>query len=121
MIGNRLITKQTPKDGILVKKVMVAQSVNIVRETYLGIVMNCETGGPALIISPCGGMDIEKVAEETPEKIKTIPIDIMRGITRKICLDAAQFLEFKGDLCEKAANEIGKLYQLFLKVILFNT
>ncbi|XP_055640336.1 succinate--CoA ligase [GDP-forming] subunit beta, mitochondrial [Toxorhynchites rutilus septentrionalis] len=116
MVGAKLITKQTPKDGILVKKVMVADSINIVRETYLSIVMDREHNGPVLIASPAGGMDIEAVAEETPEKIKTMPIPVIEGITRVQALDVARFLEFEGALAEKAAGEIEKLYKLFLKV-----
>ncbi|KFB52375.1 AGAP004352-PA-like protein [Anopheles sinensis] len=116
MVGHKLITKQTPKDGILVKKVMVADSINIMRETYLSIVMDRQHNGPVLIASPAGGMDIEAVAEETPEKIKTIPIDINGGITREQALEVARFLEFKGPLVERAANEITKLYNLFTKV-----
>lgn len=116
MVGHKLITKQTPKDGILVKKVMVADSINIVRETYLSIVMDRQHNGPVLIASPAGGMDIEAVAEETPEKIKTIPIDINGGITREQALEVARFLEFHGPLVERAANEITKLYNLFTKV-----
>lgn len=116
MVGAKLITKQTPKDGILVKQVMVADSINIVRETYLSIVMDREHNGPVLIASPAGGMDIEAVAEETPEKIKTVPISIIDGITRTQAEDVARFLEFKGPLVQKAAAEIEKLYSLFQKV-----
>lgn len=116
MVGAKLITKQTPKDGILVKKVMVADSINISRETYISIVMDREHNGPVLIASPAGGMDIEAVAEETPEKIKTMPISVTDGITREQAVDVARFLEFKGSLVEKAASEIEKLYKLFLKV-----
>uniref|UniRef100_A0A1Q3FGM3 Succinate--CoA ligase [GDP-forming] subunit beta, mitochondrial n=1 Tax=Culex tarsalis TaxID=7177 RepID=A0A1Q3FGM3_CULTA len=116
MVGAKLITKQTPKDGILVKSVMVADSINIVRETYLSIVMDREHNGPVLIASPAGGMDIEAVAEETPEKIKTVPISIIDGISRAQAEDVARFLEFKGPLVQKAASEIEKLYALFQKV-----
>uniref|UniRef100_A0A2M4BP07 Succinate--CoA ligase [GDP-forming] subunit beta, mitochondrial n=1 Tax=Anopheles marajoara TaxID=58244 RepID=A0A2M4BP07_9DIPT len=116
MVGHRLITKQTPKDGIMVKKVMVADSINIVRETYLSIVMDRQHNGPVLIASPAGGMDIEAVAEETPDKIKTLPIDIIAGITRDQSLEVAHFLEFRGPLLERAADQIVKLYQLFVKV-----
>lgn len=56
MLGHKLITKQTPKEGITVKKVMVAESVNIVRETYLCILMDRQHNGPVLIASPAGGM-----------------------------------------------------------------
>lgn len=116
MIGHRLITKQTPSDGILVKKVMVAKSINIKRETYLCILMDRESNGPVIIASPAGGVDIEAVAEKTPEKIKTLPIDINKGLTREQALDIANFLQFSGNLTEKAANEIIKLWNLFQKV-----
>lgn len=79
MIGQRLITKQTPKTGISVNKVMVAKSVNIVRETYFCIVQDRLHNGPVVIISPSGGTDIENVAAKTPHLVKTIPIDIHEG------------------------------------------
>ncbi|KNC26319.1 hypothetical protein FF38_00870 [Lucilia cuprina] len=116
MIGNRLITKQTPKSGIMVKKVMVARSVNIVRETYLCILLDREHNGPVLIASPAGGVDIEAVAEETPEKIKTIPLNIDKPIPHETLVEVAKFLEFKGDTIETCAQEIQKLFDLFKAV-----
>lgn len=79
MLGHNLITKQTPKDGIPVKKVMIAESVNILRETYLCIAMDRGSNGPVIVASPAGGVDIEGVAEKTPHLIKNIPIDIFEG------------------------------------------
>lgn len=117
MIGHKLITKQTPEDGILVKQVMVARSVDIVRETYFSIVMDREHNGPVIIASPAGGMDIEAVAEETPEKILTIAVDIKEGVTRTVAERIAKFLEFNDKSLEgKAADEIQKIWELFLKV-----
>ncbi|XP_055903243.1 succinate--CoA ligase [GDP-forming] subunit beta, mitochondrial [Eupeodes corollae] len=116
MIGHRLITKQTPKDGIQVNKVMVARSVNIIRETYICILMDREHNGPVLIASPAGGVDIEAVAEQTPEKILTIPISIDKGLTREQSLKIAEFLEFKGQLVEKCVKEVEKLWDLFKNV-----
>ncbi|XP_045513468.1 succinate--CoA ligase [GDP-forming] subunit beta, mitochondrial [Pieris brassicae] len=116
MIGHKLITKQTPKEGILVDKVMVAESVNIKRETYLSIVMERSYNGAALVASPAGGMDIEAVAEETPHLLKTIPVDIHEGVTDATAKELAEFLEFKGGMVNKCAEEIKKLWQLFLKV-----
>lgn len=54
--------------------------------------------GPVLIASPAGGMDIEDVAENSPELIKKIPIDIFEGITDEVALDVAKFLNFNGPL-----------------------
>ncbi|XP_026323856.1 succinate--CoA ligase [GDP-forming] subunit beta, mitochondrial [Hyposmocoma kahamanoa] len=116
MLGHKLITKQTPKDGILVDKVMVAESVNIKRETYLSIIMDRSFNGAAIVASPAGGMDIEQVAEETPHLLKTVPIDVFEGVTDKIANDIAEFLQFKGDLKQKCAEEVKKLWNLFQKV-----
>ncbi|XP_063394039.1 succinate--CoA ligase [GDP-forming] subunit beta, mitochondrial [Cydia fagiglandana] len=116
MLGHKLITKQTPKEGIKVEKVMVAESVNIKRETYLSIIMDRSFNGAALVASPAGGMDIEAVAEKTPHLVKTVPIDIYEGITDKVANEIAGFLEFKGDLKKKCAEEIKKMWQLFTKV-----
>lgn len=116
MLGHKLITKQTPKDGIPVKKIMIAESVSIRRETYLCILMDRAKNGPVIIASPAGGVDIEGVAEKTPHLIKTVPIDIFEGVTDQNANELAEFLEFKGDLKPKAADEIKKLWKLFLSV-----
>ncbi|XP_025419517.1 succinate--CoA ligase [GDP-forming] subunit beta, mitochondrial [Sipha flava] len=116
MLGFKLITKQTPKDGILVNKVMVAESVNIKRETYFCILMDRNENGPVLIASPAGGMDIEDVAVNSPELIKKIPIDIYEGISDEVALDVAKFLNFDGPLANMAANEIKRLWDFFLSV-----
>lgn len=95
---------------------MVARSINITRETYLCIVMDRDNNGPVLIASPAGGMDIEAVAEETPDKLLKVPIDITVGLTKEKSLEIARFLEFTGDLVDKASEEILKLWKLFLKL-----
>ncbi len=69
MIGYKLTTKQTPADGVLVHKVMVAESLDIARETYFAIVMDRSYQGPVMVGSPAGGVDIEEVAATTPDKI----------------------------------------------------
>lgn len=116
MLNKKLITKQTPKEGIPVSVVTVAEAVDILRETYLCILMDREYNGPVIIASPAGGMDIEDVAHKTPELIKTQAIDIYEGVTDSIANNIAEFLEFKGDLKQKAATEIQNLWKMFLKV-----
>ena len=69
MIGYKLKTKQTTGDGVTVNRVMVAESLDIARETYFAIVMDRAYQGPVLVASPEGGMDIEEVAERSPDKI----------------------------------------------------
>jgi len=116
MIGHRLITKQTPKDGIPVSKVMVAEAIDITRETYFCILMDRESNGPVLVASPDGGVDIEEVAEKTPERILKVPVDINTGVTDAVALDIAKFLGFSGDLAKQCAEQVKRLYKLFIDV-----
>jgi len=116
MLNKRLVTKQTPKEGIPVHHIMVAESVDILRETYLCILMDREYNGPVIIASPAGGMDIEDVASKTPELIKTVPVDIFEGVTDSMADDLAEFLLFTGDKKQKAAQEIKNMWNMFLEV-----
>uniref|UniRef100_A0A7E5A218 Succinate--CoA ligase [GDP-forming] subunit beta, mitochondrial n=1 Tax=Panagrellus redivivus TaxID=6233 RepID=A0A7E5A218_PANRE len=116
MLGKNLVTKQTDKAGVLVNKVMVAESIPIKRETYVAILMDREYNGPVIIASPAGGMDIEEIAEKSPDLILKEPIDIATGITSAQTLKIAKFLDFKGDLAEIAAQQIERLYKLFIDV-----
>ncbi|KAG8039165.1 hypothetical protein G9C98_003472 [Cotesia typhae] len=117
MLGHKLITKQTTKDGILVQKVMIAESVDIKRETYLCILMDRSHNGPVLIASPAGGVDIEAVAEKTPEAVKTIPLNIYYGIDDKIAKEVAEFLGFTEEtIKQKAIFELKNLWKLFVDI-----
>ena len=75
IIGMQLVTKQTGPQGRKVHKVLVCQGVDIERELYLAVVLDRSAGCLAVMASPSGGMDIEAVAEETPEKIFTVRLD----------------------------------------------
>jgi len=116
MIGNKLITKQTPPGGIPVSKVMVAEAIDITRETYFCIVLDREHNGPVIVASPDGGVDIEEVAEKTPERIKKMPVDIHTGVTDEMATELATFLGFQGDLVPQCAEQIKNLYKMFLDV-----
>ena len=69
MIRYKLKTKQTTGDGVAVNRIMVAESLDIARETYFAIVMDWSHQGPVMIGSPAGGVDIEEVAGTIPQKI----------------------------------------------------
>merc|ERR1712066_1105387 len=116
MVGNRLITKQTPPEGIPVSKVMVAEAIDIVRETYFCILMDREHNGPVIVASPDGGVDIEEVAEKTPDRIKKMPVDIHSGVTDSMATEVAEFLGFTGPLVAQCAEQIKNLYKTFLTV-----
>jgi len=116
MVGQNLVTKQTGAEGVLVSKVMVAHALDIKKETYLAILMDRESGGPVIVASPDGGMDIEKVAEETPDRIFKLPLDINEGCSFEDALKLVKNLELPESLETKAAKQVMKLYDLFLKV-----
>jgi len=116
MIGNKLITKQTPPGGIPVSKVMVAEAIDITRETYFCILMDREHNGPVIVASPDGGVDIEEVAEKTPERIMKMPVDILAGVSDAMAVEVAEFLGFKGELVPQCAQQIKNLYKAFIDV-----
>jgi len=117
MIGNHLVTHQTTSTGVKVNKVMIAESYRIVKEAYFAIVMDREMGGPVLVGSSQGGVDIEEVAASNPEAIFKIPVDVTKGITQQQALEAAEKLSLDNKEQElEAADQIKKLFHLFSKV-----
>jgi len=115
MLGKHLVTKQTPTDGVLVRKVLFCESVNFNRELYFAILMDRESQGPVMVCSPQGGMDIEAVAHETPHLITKEVIDINDGPTPQQTLRLCEFLGFKGNGIPKAQEQMKRLYELFIK------
>lgn len=89
MLGNKLVTIQTGEEGKVVNQVLVEAGCNIARELYLGIVLDRAASKPVVMCSQEGGVDIEKVAHETPEKIFKEHFDPAQGIesfqVRKLC------------------------------------
>src|SRR5580700_10002190 len=80
MLGTRLVTKQTGAEGLPVERVYVESASDIARELYLSLTLNRERGRIALIASAAGGMDIEEVAHQTPDKILSVSIHPAAGL-----------------------------------------
>lgn len=96
MLGNTLVTKQTGEAGKQVNRLYIEDGADIDRELYLSILVDRATGKNAFVVSTEGGMDIEAVAEETPEKIFTLPIDPVAGVTEADCGKLCDALELDG-------------------------
>ncbi|MCH7980390.1 MAG: ADP-forming succinate--CoA ligase subunit beta [Proteobacteria bacterium] len=115
MLGTRLVTHQSGPEGLPVNIVYVEEGSGIERELYLSMLVDREVGRVSFIASAAGGMDIEKVAEETPEKIFSITIAPDAGLqdyqARQLAfglgLDKQQMRQF-GDILQK-------LYRLYLE------
>lgn len=116
MINHKLFTKQTGKDGRICQKVMIAERLYSRREFYFAITMERSFGGPVLVGSSQGGVNIEEVAAENPSAIIKEPVDINIGITKEQALHVAKEMGFSEGSIDKAANDIIKLYNdVFLK------
>ncbi len=114
MLSHTLVTHQTGPTGREVKTVLVAKSVKIAREVYFAILVDRATGGPMIVASTEGGVEIESVAEKRPEKILREPVDRLAGIqpyqTRKL----AKELGFTSAQIKPAAKLFDGLYRTFL-------
>merc|ERR1712093_306245 len=114
MIGSKLITKQTGAGGRLCNAVMLARRIQPTHEYYLAILNDRGLGGPALVASARGGMNIEDVARDEPDAIITHPINFENGLNPAEGKEIAQKLGFKDDKAqEQAADIMAKLYKLF--------
>ena len=114
MLGNTLVTIQTGDAGKQVNRLYVTDGVDIAKEFYLALLVNRATGRISMVASTEGGMDIETVAHDTPEKIHSIDIDPATGFMAHHGRAVAAALELTGDIAKQAANVASKLYDAFL-------
>lgn len=116
MLGYKLVTKQTPKDGLEVNAVLVHEGVNIQKQIYLAFILDRGTQGPAIIASTEGGMEIEEVAKDKPESIITKPIDIEKGLSKADATDIVKRLGVQANQIDDAAEQVINLYKMFLSL-----
>jgi succinyl-CoA synthetase beta subunit len=115
MLGRVLVTHQTGAKGKQVNRLYIEEGANIARELYLSLLVDRETSRVAVVASTEGGMDIETVAHDTPEKIHTIQIDPATGVFPHHGRALARALDLKGDLAKQAAKLLGQLYKAFVE------
>ena len=115
MIGQVLVTHQTGEEGKLVSKVMVADGVEIEKEYYLAILMDRESKSPVIVASTEGGVNIEDVAEHTPEKIFHQAIHPLLGLQPYEVRKLSAKLGFAGDQAKQFGKLLAALYRLFLE------
>jgi succinyl-CoA synthetase beta subunit len=114
MLGATLVTVQTGPAGKQVNRLYIEEGSDIEKELYLSALVDRETSEIAFVVSTEGGMDIEKVAHDTPEKIVTFSIDPATGVMPHHGRRAAQALGLKGDLARQAEKLIAQLYTAFV-------
>jgi succinyl-CoA synthetase beta subunit len=114
MLNETLVTLQTGEEGKVVRKVMIAEAVDITHEYYLAILMDRATSRPVIVASTEGGMNIEEVAHNTPEKIIRQFIHPLAGLQAYEVRKITAALGLTGDFAKQFAKLLGNLYKLFL-------
>ena len=114
MLGNTLVTIQTGDEGKQVNRLYVTDGVDIAEEYYLAMLVDRSSGQVAMVVSTEGGMDIEDVAHNTPEKITTITIDPAQGFMPHHGRAVAFALKLSGDLNKQCQKLAGQLYTAFM-------
>jgi succinyl-CoA synthetase beta subunit len=114
MLGHVLVTKQTGPDGKEVKRLYIEEGCDIARELYLSVLLDRETSRIVIMASTEGGMEIEEVAEETPEKIIKVFVDPVMGIQPFHAREVAFGLGLEGAQVKSGVKFVMALYKAFL-------
>jgi succinyl-CoA synthetase beta subunit len=114
MLGNTLVTIQTGPDGKQVNRLYITDGADIKQEFYLALLVDRATSRIAVVASTEGGMNIEDVAHDTPEKIHTITIDPATGLMPHHSRSVAKALGLTGDLAKQCNKVLSALYAAFL-------
>ncbi|NLI67877.1 MAG: ADP-forming succinate--CoA ligase subunit beta [Bacilli bacterium] len=115
LLGKTLVTHQTGPEGKEVKRLLIEEGSNIDKEYYIGLVLDRKTSRVVLMGSAEGGMEIEEVAKESPEKIFTEVIDPLVGLTGFQARRMAFNLNFPNELVNKVAKLLQNLYKVFVE------
>ena len=115
LLGKKLITPQTGIDGKEVKRLYVEESSEISKEFYLSCIVDRATSKIAFISSDQGGMDIEEVAKNNPEKIITTRIDFQTEIKHEDCEEVIKIFKLNSDANNQAIKLIKSIYKLFIE------
>ena len=115
LFGSRLITPQTDSKGLLVNQLLIESGQNIQRQLYLGLLIDRQTQKITVLASTEGGMDIEKVASENPEKIIKFGIDPLAALSVQDCNTIASQLRLENKLVEQFSTTLLGLYAIFIQ------
>lgn len=115
LLGTRLVTYQTGAQGLPVNQVLIEQPSNIARELYVGALIDRAKKRLVIMASTEGGVEIEKVAAETPEKILYITIDPIVGIQPYQCRQLGFDLQLKGEQIKQLTDMLIALYKMYIE------
>ncbi|MEK9575166.1 MAG: ADP-forming succinate--CoA ligase subunit beta [Gammaproteobacteria bacterium] len=115
LIGSRLVTNQTDSQGLPVEKILIESPQSINHEFYLSLLVDRQSNKVVVLASTEGGMDIESVAKNSPEKIIKIEINSQTGLTDIDCQNLGKKLNLSGSALSDFAATVNSLYQIFIE------
>lgn len=113
LLGKKIVNEQTGPEGLIAHQLMISPPIDIVREYYLGMTIDRERAQSILIASPVGGMDIEKVAQEQPEKVLILPLPNEEAFFSFHLLRIAKFMGWQEKIAEQGIQLIKSLVKAF--------
>ena len=114
LLGTRLITAQTDSDGVPINHVLLEHTVNVEKELYLGIIIDGSVGGPVIIASQAGGMEIEEIAEKHPDLILRVAIDPVIGFQPFQARYLSSAMGLSSESTKAITPVLSNLYRLFI-------
>lgn len=115
MLGHNLITIQTPKEGLPVNSLLVSEIIDVKKQFYLAFLLDRKYGGPVILASNEGGMNIEEVAHKNKDAIVVEPINVKKGLTEDNIQRVLSKLDLTPDQKLQGADQLKKVYEMFIK------
>jgi succinyl-CoA synthetase beta subunit len=115
LLGKKIVNNQTGPEGMISYHLLLSAPVDIKKEMYLAVTVSREKGKRVLIASPVGGMDIEKVAEETPDKVLVISIPSDGQLRSYHLLTLSKFMGWQGEMAKQGQQIVKNLIQAFIE------
>ena len=115
LLGLKLVNSQTGAQGIVTKQVLITPAIDFIKEYYVGAIIDRERAQGILILSPEGGMEIEEVAEKSPEKLLKIPLNLQGKLHTYQLIEAVKFMGWKGAVAEEGKKILTALAKAFVE------
>ncbi len=115
LVGMTLVTKQTGPEGVKIESVLLEEASTIAKELYVAVTLDRGKANIVFILSPEGGMDIEEIAEKSPEKILKLYPEWGKPLSAEFCKQGAAFLGLTGGLEAEFAKVAQGLYEIYLQ------
>lgn len=115
LLGMRIVNNQTGKDGIVSHKIIITPITDIAKEYYMGAVVDRDNARAVLMVSPDGGVNIEEVAEKTPEKILKMPIDLNGTLPKHHLEEMVKFMGWEGETAKQGMKLAADLAKAFVE------